>query len=248
MITILNSTLLLGTVSVVNAYSQQHHAIPTAITYPNLTVCSVASETPQYSCENTTIIKNSCCSIAQGGLVSQTQLWNTWAGLEENGQLLPKGSWTIHGLWPNNCNGCMHLVRILDANLYPWDIWTILRSFVRSDAISRCSSRRHESSTLQRPRRGYVHQRVWTSWLWLQHSSKIIHSYSAFWVNHTVNTYWINQEAPNSAFWGHEVQVSSRELSYLIRILRTQFSKHATCTSTFDITCYGSNYLKHQLF
>lgn len=43
-----------------------------------------------------------------------------------------------------------------------------------------------------------------------------------------VNKYWINQGAPNRDFWGHE------------------FSKHATCTSTFDVTCYGPKYKKHQ--
>lgn len=35
-----------------------------------------------------------------------------------------------------------------------------------------------------------------------------------------MNTFWINQGAPNSDFWAHE------------------FSKHATCTSTFDTNCY----------
>lgn len=43
-----------------------------------------------------------------------------------------------------------------------------------------------------------------------------------------VNKYWINQGAPNDVFWAHE------------------FSKHATCTSTFDVACYGTDYKKHQ--
>jgi len=43
-----------------------------------------------------------------------------------------------------------------------------------------------------------------------------------------MNTYWINQGAPNYDFWGHE------------------FSKHATCYSTFDVPCYGPQYVKHQ--
>ena len=43
-----------------------------------------------------------------------------------------------------------------------------------------------------------------------------------------MNKYWINQGAPNDVFWAHE------------------FSKHATCTSTFDVACYGPNYQKHQ--
>jgi ribonuclease T2 len=43
-----------------------------------------------------------------------------------------------------------------------------------------------------------------------------------------MNKYWINQGAPNSDFWGHE------------------FSKHATCYSTFDVPCYGPEYVEHQ--
>ena len=43
-----------------------------------------------------------------------------------------------------------------------------------------------------------------------------------------MSKYWINQGAPNSDFWAHE------------------FSKHATCTSTFDIACYGPDYQKNQ--
>lgn len=43
-----------------------------------------------------------------------------------------------------------------------------------------------------------------------------------------MNTYWINQGAPNSAFWGHE------------------FSKHGTCYSTFDVPCYGPQYREHE--
>ena len=43
-----------------------------------------------------------------------------------------------------------------------------------------------------------------------------------------VSKYWINQGAPNEDFWAHE------------------FSKHATCTSTFDVACYGPSYKKHQ--
>ena len=34
-----------------------------------------------------------------------TQFWNTWTGLESQGQLLPKEFWGIHGLWPDFCNG-----------------------------------------------------------------------------------------------------------------------------------------------
>ncbi|KAK4244010.1 hypothetical protein C7999DRAFT_35631 [Corynascus novoguineensis] len=52
----------------------------------------------------------SCSAAAQsgltfGGLVVSTQFWDTYTGLESKGQLLPKDSFTLHGLWPDFCNG-----------------------------------------------------------------------------------------------------------------------------------------------
>lgn len=40
--------------------------------------------------------------------------------------------------------------------------------------------------------------------------------------------YWINLAAPNVDLWAHE------------------FSKHATCFSTFDVPCYGPQYQEHE--
>lgn len=40
--------------------------------------------------------------------------------------------------------------------------------------------------------------------------------------------YWINQGAPSTDLWAHE------------------FSKHATCFSTFDVPCYGPSYVQHE--
>lgn len=40
--------------------------------------------------------------------------------------------------------------------------------------------------------------------------------------------YWVAQGQPSPDFWGHE------------------FSKHATCYSTFDVACYGPQYVLHQ--
>ncbi|KAG9314021.1 ribonuclease T2 [Chiua virens] len=43
-----------------------------------------------------------------------------------------------------------------------------------------------------------------------------------------MQNFWVSQGASNPEFWAHE------------------FSKHATCTSTFDVACYGSDYQEHQ--
>lgn len=74
-------------------------------TYASIAAC--AHETSVFSCENTTPIKNTCCSPTPGGLVLATQFWDTYTGLEHLGQKLPQGSWGIHGLWPDNCDGCV---------------------------------------------------------------------------------------------------------------------------------------------
>ena len=50
------------------------------------------------SCHNTTAI-DTCCGEAPGGLVLLTQFWGTGVGAG------PKKSWTIHGLWPDFCDG-----------------------------------------------------------------------------------------------------------------------------------------------
>lgn len=48
---------------------------------------------------------DSCCTETFGGLVLSTQYWDTYTGLEDQGQLLPPKTWTLHGLWPDFCNG-----------------------------------------------------------------------------------------------------------------------------------------------
>ncbi|KAN0133303.1 Ribonuclease T2-like protein [Lactarius tabidus] len=40
-----------------------------------------------------------CCYESPGGLLLQTQFWDT------NPSTGPSNSWTIHGLWPDNCDG-----------------------------------------------------------------------------------------------------------------------------------------------
>ncbi|KAJ6520036.1 ribonuclease T2-like protein [Mycena sanguinolenta] len=177
-------SLLVSTVSATSSFS---FGIPN--TYPDFSAC--LSQPSVFSCENTTEIVNTCCSPTPGGLVLQTQFWSTWTGLEKEGQLLPKGSWTIHGLWPDNCDGSFAQYcdpsRQYDpapgAGVTPYTgpgVDTFILEFGRLDLLD------------------YMEK------------------------------YWINQGAPNKNFWAHE------------------FSKHATCTSTFDVACYGKSYKKHQ--
>merc|ERR1711939_1256884 len=79
-----------------------------SLPYPGITpfnhTCSL--DTVYSSCpeQNYTSV-DSCCTETFGGLVIATQFWDTYTGLESEGQLLPKEAWTLHGLWPDFCNG-----------------------------------------------------------------------------------------------------------------------------------------------
>ncbi|KIM47510.1 hypothetical protein M413DRAFT_22164 [Hebeloma cylindrosporum] len=61
-------------------------------------ISSACSRSGQQSCHNTTIVENLCCFESPGGLLLQTQFWDT------NPSTGPSNSWTIHGLWPDNCD------------------------------------------------------------------------------------------------------------------------------------------------
>ncbi|TFK36932.1 ribonuclease T2 [Crucibulum laeve] len=165
-------------------------------TFPDISAC--AAQPSVFSCENTTVIQNTCCSPTPGGLVLQTQFWSTWTGLEKKGQKLPKGSWTIHGLWPDNCDGSFEQYCDLSRQFDPTPSPAIL-----------------PDGTVVPPHTG-------------PGVDTFIKNFGREDLLDFMNKYWINQGAPNVDFWGHE------------------FSKHATCTSTFDVACYGPSYRKHQ--
>ncbi|KIM47509.1 hypothetical protein M413DRAFT_201759 [Hebeloma cylindrosporum] len=59
---------------------------------------SGCSTTGPQSCHNTTVVSDLCCFEAPGGLLLQTQFWDT------NPSTGPSNSWTIHGLWPDHCD------------------------------------------------------------------------------------------------------------------------------------------------
>ncbi|CCM04456.1 uncharacterized protein FIBRA_06636 [Fibroporia radiculosa] len=184
------------------ALASQAHAfgfgleIPVYNTFPNISSC--VSEPLFYSCENKTEIKNTCCSPTPGGVVLQSQFWSTYTGLESEGQLLPKDSWTIHGLWPDNCDGSYNQYCDFSRQYDPDPSPAVL-----------------PNGTIIPPYHGISVE----SW---------ILEFGRFDLLDYMSKYWINQGASNSDFWAHE------------------FSKHATCTSTFDVACYGPDYKEHQ--
>ncbi|KAH9908747.1 ribonuclease T2-like protein [Xylariomycetidae sp. FL2044] len=157
--------------------------------YPGLTTdnhtCALVS--PVLSCSEGADpdLVDTCCTETFGGLVLQTQYWNTYTGLESEGQLLPKDSWTIHGLWPDFCNG----------------------SYTQYCDLSRqCDPEPYPNTTTGEADGEPV----------------------VPWTGDLITKYWIGLDQVSPILWAHE------------------FSKHATCFSTFDVECYGPRYVEHE--
>lgn len=144
---------------------------------------------------------DSCCVETFGGLLLATQFWDVYTGYESQGQILPKDSWTLHGLWPDFCNG----------------------SYTQYCDLSRQYDPDPSPSTTTGTASGapvpaYTGPSIDT----------FLEPFGRYDLLAYMKRYWVSQGQPNGAFWGHE------------------FSKHATCYSTFDVPCYGPSYVEHQ--
>ncbi|KFY41671.1 hypothetical protein V494_02869 [Pseudogymnoascus sp. VKM F-4513 (FW-928)] len=82
----------------------------------------------QLSCHNTTAVADLCCFNAPGGQLLLTQFWDT------DPSTGPVDAWTIHGLWPDRCDGTY------DANCDPsreyTNITEIIKSFGKTDLLT----------------------------------------------------------------------------------------------------------------
>ncbi|CCM03749.1 uncharacterized protein FIBRA_05895 [Fibroporia radiculosa] len=85
--------------------------------------CSASAPT---SCQNTTVETDSCC-FEGNGLLQQVQFWDT------NPSTGPSDSWTIHGLWPNSCDGSYS--EYCDYSTEYKDITTLLQDQGASDTL-----------------------------------------------------------------------------------------------------------------
>ncbi|TIA62956.1 ribonuclease-like protein T2 [Aureobasidium pullulans] len=83
---------------------------------------------PQLSCHNQTAIEDLCCFNYPGGQMLQTQFWDT------NPPTGPEDAWTIHGLWPDRCDGSYE-ANCDDKRAYH-NIRDILESFGATDLLS----------------------------------------------------------------------------------------------------------------
>ncbi|KAF2874822.1 ribonuclease T2-like protein [Massariosphaeria phaeospora] len=144
---------------------------------------------------------DSCCVETFGGLLLTTQFWDTYTGRESEGQLLPADTWTLHGLWPDFCNGSYTQYCDLTRQYDP--------------IPSPNTTNAKPNGTFVPP---YTGPKIGT----------FLEPFGKFDLLEYMNTYWIAQNQDNAGFWGHE------------------FSKHATCFSTFNTPCYGPEYKQHE--
>lgn len=144
---------------------------------------------------------DTCCTETFGGLLLSTQFWSTWTGLEDKGQKLPRDVWTLHGLWPDFCNGSFTQYCDLKRQYDPVPAPNTTNGLPNGTVVP-----------------AYTGPNIGT----------FLESFARFDLIKWMNTYWVNQAAPNTDFWVHE------------------FSKHATCYSTFDVPCYGPDYVEHE--
>jgi len=79
------------------------------------------------SCHNTTTVENTCC-FETGGQVLQVQFWDT------NPATGPANHWTIHGLWPDYCDGTY--TQYCDDSREYTNITQILESYNRYDILN----------------------------------------------------------------------------------------------------------------
>ena len=101
-------------------------AVLTALLLFAIAQLSCASDASVLSCSGTST--NTCCINSLGGLFQQVQFWDTSPSIG------PSDSWTIHGLWPNNCDGTYS--ESCDKSRDYTDITTLLSDAGEADTLS----------------------------------------------------------------------------------------------------------------
>ncbi|CAA9964407.1 ribonuclease T2 precursor [Pyrenophora teres f. maculata] len=172
--------------------------------YPNQSPLSHTCQIqePLLSCPSQDPSKvDSCCVETFGGLVLSTQFWNTYTGREAEGQFQPKSHWTLHGLWPDFCNGSYTQYCDLTRQYDPIPSPNTTNSLPNGTFVPPYTGPPIDS---------------------------FLEPFGRYDLLEYMNTYWVAWEQDNAGFHGHE------------------FSKHATCFSTFNVPCYGPAYRKHE--
>ncbi|KAI1312017.1 ribonuclease T2-like protein [Xylaria venustula] len=100
--------------------------IASALSLTERATCSSTVESCSSSASSSSV--SSCCVNKPGGQFLQTQFWDT------DPVTGPSNSWTIHGLWPDNCDGTYS--ENCDSSRAYTDITTILQNNGKSSLVS----------------------------------------------------------------------------------------------------------------
>ncbi|KAF2972757.1 hypothetical protein GQX73_g782 [Xylaria multiplex] len=103
-------------------------AVPAAnaLSLVSRATCSSTVESCSSAASSSSV--SSCCVNKPGGQFLQTQFWDT------DPVTGPSNSWTIHGLWPDNCDGTYD--QNCDSSRAYTDITTILQNNGKSSLVS----------------------------------------------------------------------------------------------------------------
>lgn len=144
---------------------------------------------------------DSCKVETFGGLVLSTQFWDTYTGLESAGQLLPENAWTLHGLWPDFCNGSYTQYCDLNRQYDPHPSPNTTTGTPDGTPVPPYTGPSVDTFLTALGKPG-LKLREW------------------------MDKHWIAQNQPNAELWAHE------------------YSKHATCFSTFAPACFSAEDLE----
>jgi len=135
----------------------------TCVLVPEYLSCSVKADPAK---------TDSCCVETFGGLVLATQFWDVWAD-----KALPDNSWTLHGLWPDFCNGSYTQYTDLSRQYDPYP--------------SPNTTNGKPNGTVVPP---YTGPGIGT----------FLIPFGKYDLLAWMNKYWISQTGPNQDFWAHE--------------------------------------------